>query len=104
MRQGSVANLQGQVDMVGHEAEGVDTIAESAGSLLEQEIEAVTVLWGKKNRLAAIATKNDMIESAGNMNSRFACHAGNIPTLRNLSTWKPDPDPGLIAARVAKVK
>ena len=77
--------------MVGHETEGVDTIAESASSLLQQEIEAVPVLCGKKNRLAPIAAKNDMVESAGNMNSRFARHAGNIPTLRNLSTWKPDP-------------
>jgi hypothetical protein len=64
-----VADLQGQVDMIGHEAESVNAVAESAGSFLEQKVETVTVVVGKEDGLAGVTPKNDMVESAGKMDA-----------------------------------
>ena len=45
----------------------------------------------KINRLASVATENDVVETAGVVNAWFACHIEIIPVFFNLSTWKPDP-------------
>lgn len=86
-----VADLQGQMDMIGHETESLYAVPESAGSFLKQKVETVAVIVGKEDRLAAVTPKYDMIESAGKMDAWFACHAKMIPQVLNLSTWKPDP-------------
>jgi len=65
--------------VVGHEAKGVDTVAEPAGPFLNQQIEPVTVGVGEENGLTAVATENDVIKSAGDMDAWFACHGGMIP-------------------------
>jgi hypothetical protein len=80
------------MNMVGHEAEGVHSIAETASPFLHQEIEAAAVLVGKKDRLASVAAENDVVESTDKMNARFTCHVDNIAELVNLSTSKPDPN------------
>jgi hypothetical protein len=78
--------------MVGHETESVDPIPETAGALLQQERESVSVSVDKKDRLAAVTAENDVVESTGEMNAWFASHVGNISDFFNLSTSKPDPN------------
>jgi hypothetical protein len=77
--------------MVDHEAEGVDSIVETASPFLHQEKEAAVVLVGKKDRLASVTAENDVVESTGEMNARCTCHVGKIAESVNLSTSKPDP-------------
>jgi hypothetical protein len=77
--------------MVGHEAEGVHAVAETTSPLLEQEVETVPVGVGDEDGLTAVTPKNNVIESAGEMDAWFACHGEKIPQRLNLSTWKPDP-------------
>lgn len=77
--------------MVGHEAEGVHSKAETASPFLQQEIETAAVYVAEKDRLATVAAENDVVETTGEMNARFSCHADNIAELTNLSTSKPDP-------------
>ena len=79
------------MDVIGHEAEGVNSVSEPAGSLLEQEVETVPVVVGKEDGLTAVAPENDVVESAGKMNAWFTCHGEMIAPFSNLSTWKPDP-------------
>jgi hypothetical protein len=79
------------MNMVGHEAEGVHSMVETASPFLHQEIEAAAVLVGKKNRLASVTGENDVVESTGEMNARFTCHVGKTAESVNLSTSKPDP-------------
>jgi len=64
--------------MVCHETESVNAKSEPACSLLQQEIEAIPVVVGEEYRLTAIATKHDVIQPAGKMDARFACHVGNL--------------------------
>ncbi len=77
------------MDVVGHEAESVHSIIETASPFLQQEIEAAAVLVGKKDRLASVTAENDVVESTGEMNSRFTYHVDSIAELVNLSTSKP---------------
>ena len=79
------------MNMVGHEAEGMHSIVETASPFLHQEIEAAADPVGKKYRLASVTAENDVVEPTGEMNARFSCHVDNIAGLFNLSTSKPDP-------------
>jgi len=63
--QRKIAALQGKMDMVGHEAKGVNTVAEADSSFLKQEIETESIIVAKKYRLATITSKYDVVESAG---------------------------------------
>jgi len=69
--------------VVGHEVKGVDTVAKPAGSFLKQQIEPVTVGGGEEDGLTAVATENDVIKSAGNMDAWFTCHGGMTPQFSN---------------------
>jgi hypothetical protein len=56
------------MNMVGHEAEGVHSIVETASPFLRQEIEAAATLVGKKDRLASVTSENDVVDF------RIQCH------------------------------
>ena len=90
-RQRNFAGLQGKMNVVGHEAEGVHSIAEAASPFLQQEVEAAAVLVGKKDRLASVTAENDVVESTGEMNARFTYHVDNRVEWVNLPTSTPDP-------------
>ncbi len=83
------------MNMVGHEAEGMHSIAETASPFLQQQIETAAVFVGKKDRLASVTAENDVVESTGEMNARFTCHVDSIAESVNLSTSKPDPNGSL---------
>jgi hypothetical protein len=57
--------------VIGHEAEGVNPIAEAARPLLQQQTEAVTIGIGQKDILAAVTTKDDVIKTAWKMDAGF---------------------------------
>jgi hypothetical protein len=80
------------MNVVGHQAEGVHTVSESAGPLLEQEIKTVPILIGEENGLASVTAKDYVVEPAREVDAWFSSHGVNIPVHFNLSTWKPDPE------------
>lgn len=79
-----VAALQSQMDMICHETKGVNTKPEPAYALLQKEIEAIPVVVAKEYGLTAVATKHDVIKSAGKMDARFACHVANVHPVLHL--------------------
>ena len=84
-----IFHLDNQMDMVGHEAERVYAMAESLNPFLQEKVKAVPVLITEKDVLFAIATENDMVNSAGIMDAGFASHAGTIS--HESTDAKPDP-------------
>jgi hypothetical protein len=53
------------MDMVGHEAKGVNTVTEADSSFLKQKIKAEPVIIVMKYGLSTITAKYDVVESAG---------------------------------------
>jgi hypothetical protein len=47
------------------------SLAETDSPFLKQEIETIAVIVAQKNRLTAVTAKNDMIDSARDMNAPF---------------------------------
>ena len=72
--QRNLANLQGKMDMVGHEAEGVNPVAKAESPFLKQEVKAAVVSVGQKNILPAVAPEDNMIKSTRKVDAWFACH------------------------------
>ena len=72
--QGDVGNLDDQVDMVGHQAEGVHLVAIALDPLLEQEIEPIAVLVLEEDVLPAVASENHVVDGTGVMDAWFAGH------------------------------
>lgn len=65
--EGNIAHLKGQMGVGRHETEGMDAIPETLNTFLEQQEKPRAVSGIKKDVLAAIATKNDVINGAGIM-------------------------------------
>jgi hypothetical protein len=63
-RQGDIADLQDNVDMVGHGAKGVNPIAKSAGSILKQKVETAAVGIVQKEILPAVSPETNMIHTS----------------------------------------
>ena len=72
--QGYFADLDGEVQMVGHQAECMDAMAEPHGALLQQKVEPAAIRRIGEDNLPVIAAENDMIEGAGEMDSGFSGH------------------------------
>ena len=70
--------------MVGHEAKGVNAVAEADSSFLKQEIETEPVLVAKKYRLSTISAKYDVVESAGYVYAWFSCHVELLHQIKHL--------------------
>ena len=75
--------------MVGHQAKAMDTVSEAFNSLLEEQIKAGTILVIEENRLAIIATEDNVIQCSGVDNSWFSSHEIKLP--ENSQYCKPDP-------------
>ncbi len=82
--QRDIANLQGNMNMIAHEAKGVDPIAKPESAFLKQEIETGVVSVGQKNILPAVAPEKNMIKSTRKMDAWFPCHEGKITHVRQL--------------------
>ncbi|BCR06012.1 hypothetical protein DESUT3_30810 [Desulfuromonas versatilis] len=69
-----IIDLDNEVQVVAHQAKGMDPMAKPFGPLLQEEVEATAVRLVEKDFLARIASEYDMIDSAGKMNTRFSRH------------------------------
>jgi len=65
------------MNVVAHQTERMDAVTEPAGPFLEKEKQAVAVVIAEEDRLPAIAAKDDMVESAWDMDTRFSGHGGD---------------------------
>jgi hypothetical protein len=75
--------------MVGHQAEAMDTVSKAFNSLLEEQIKPGAILVIEENRLAIIATKDNVIQCSGVDDSWFSSHEMRLPQDSQYS--KPDP-------------
>jgi hypothetical protein len=66
------------MDMVCHAAEGMNTATKLHGYFLHEQVKAITIGIVNEYRLACVAAKNYMIESAGEMYAWFTCHGESI--------------------------
>ena len=78
-----------QVDVIAHQAEGVDTMPEPLGPFLQQEIEPSPVPVIEEDGLPCVAAQGNMIQRAWIVDSWLT---GHDPMLNNnLRVCKPDP-------------
>lgn len=75
-----VIHLHNQMEMVAHQAEGMNTAMEFLDSMLEDQIEAITVAIVEEDRIASVAAEDDVIESGRVMDAKSTGHAGIIAT------------------------
>jgi hypothetical protein len=75
--------------MIGHQAKAMDTVSEAFNSLLEEQVETGAILVVKENRLAIIATEDNVIQCSGIENSWFSSH--EMMLSHNSQYCKPDP-------------
>jgi len=87
--QGNLANLQGKVDMIGHQAEGMHPKTKALNAFLYQKKKTVTVFIFCENICATIATQHDMIECARIMNAGFTSHGLNVSQVCNIASLTP---------------
>jgi hypothetical protein len=62
------------MNMICHEAEGMKPIVKPLRTFLQQEGKLRSVTLGKEDILAAVATQDNMINTAWNMKSWLPCH------------------------------
>jgi hypothetical protein len=74
--------------MVGYQAEAMDAVSEAFNSFLEEEIKEGAILVIEENRLAIIATEDNVIQCSGVGSSWFSSH--EIKLRDNPQYCKPD--------------
>jgi hypothetical protein len=62
--QGDFTDLQGEMDVVGHAAEGMDAETEPLRSFLKEKIEATAVGLSEEDGIAGVAAQDDVGEGA----------------------------------------
>lgn len=72
--EGNVSDLKGEMNVRGHEAIGMDARPEALDAFLEQQEKSRTVTRIEEDVLATITAKDDVVNSAGIMKSRFTWH------------------------------
>jgi hypothetical protein len=87
--EGTIAHLNGQIDVRRHETEGMDATPEALNAFLEQKEKPRAVTRIEEDILAAIAEKNDLINGARIMKSRFAWQARSVGENLRLSSLCP---------------
>jgi hypothetical protein len=82
--QGLIAGLKRQVQVIGHQAEGVHAVAEACHALRHQFIEAAPIIRGEEDLLPGVTAQDHVIEAAGHVQSRFAGHVASVAKGRPL--------------------
>ena len=85
----NIIDLHDQMDMVAHQAEGMDTATKHLDGILKDQIEAITVAVVEEDRIAGVAAEDDVIESGRIMDAEFTGHAGSMPA--NVRKSNPTP-------------
>jgi hypothetical protein len=65
--------LHDDIDVVRHEAEAVNATIELLDGILQHPIKPVPVTVFKEDWISCVATKNDMVDSAGIVDAWFSC-------------------------------
>ncbi|ALC17033.1 hypothetical protein DSOUD_2269 [Desulfuromonas soudanensis] len=64
------------MDVIVHEAEGMNAVAKATGSFLKEKEKSRSVFICREDGLACVAAENHVIHGAGEMYSWFTCHGG----------------------------
>jgi hypothetical protein len=91
-RKRDIPYLNCQMDMITHQAKGIDAVSESLDPLLDQKEESSAILVIEENALPAVAAQDDVVERPRVVNPWFASHA--IMLYHELLNCKPDPGTG----------
>jgi hypothetical protein len=81
------------MDVVGHQAEGVDTAVELFNRPLQEEIQSQSVAIIKEDRVTGVTAQDNVIDCAWIMDAGFACHAGNVSVNSRKSSLTPELPP-----------
>ena len=73
-RQFEITNLQNKVEVIGHQAEGVDPVAETYDTFGEQSVEKAPIARGKEHVLLRVTAQDYVVQTARNVKSGFASH------------------------------
>ncbi len=77
------------MNVVGHQAECVDTAAERIYRALQKQVKTGAVVVIKEDGLSCVAAQDNVVNSAGIMDARFACHAGYVAANSRKSSLTP---------------
>jgi len=75
-RQARFPGLKRQMQVIGHQAEGVNSVTETLHAFGEQIIEVPSICVSQEHVLARIAAQDDVVQTTGGMKSGFASHKG----------------------------
>jgi hypothetical protein len=64
--------------MVSHQTEGMYPAPEILDGMLEDQIKTITVAVFEKDRIAGVASENNVVFGAGEMDAGFTSHGGRI--------------------------
>jgi len=73
-RQFKITNLQKKVEVIGHQAEGVDPVAETYDTFGEQSVEEMPVARGEEHILLGVSTQDYVVQTTRDVQSGFASH------------------------------
>jgi len=86
-------DLDGEMDVVSHETEGMDAIAVFFSSFLQEQVKAASVTIFEEHVLSGVPPQDDVIEGAGIMYALFADHGGSIYDLSIKASLTPGGHP-----------
>ena len=82
--EGLIARLEGEMQMIGHEAEGVHRVAKPRDPLGHEFVEVKSIVRREEDRLAGVAAQDDVVEAAGDVEARFAGHGAMVVERRSI--------------------
>ena len=82
--EGLLARLESEVQMIGHQAKGMNLVAEATHAFFDQFIEPCAVFSAEEDVLTGVTAQDDVVEAAGHVQARFASHATRIVERRKL--------------------
>jgi predicted transcriptional regulator len=91
------------MDVVIHQAKGMYPATKLLHGILKDQVETVTIFVIEKNRIASIATENDVVDSRGIMYAGFTSHGGNITANVQMSSLTPKISHGILKDQIETV-
>jgi hypothetical protein len=76
--QRDLADLDREVNMCGHKAEGMDAVSVSFDPFLKQKIKTTSIGILKEDVLACVSPQHYMVKCGRKMNSWFPCHGPSL--------------------------
>jgi hypothetical protein len=77
------------MNVITHQAEGMDAVPESLSAALKQKEKAGTIRLIEKSVLAIVSAKDDVVDSTWKMNARFSGHNAILQGFAHLSSLTP---------------